>query len=57
LIRGNHFEPLYREILAVNLFRKTPMVVPIEVAIFIAINVVMAVFGYYLIVTWVLFRG
>jgi hypothetical protein len=41
----------------VNRFQETPMVVPIEVAIVIAINVVMAVFGYYLTVTWALFRG
>jgi hypothetical protein len=40
-----------------NLFQKPRMVVPMEVAIVIAINVVLAVFGYYVIMTWALFRG
>jgi hypothetical protein len=41
----------------VNPFQNTRIVVPIEVAIVIAINVVMAVFGYYLTITWALLRG
>ena len=40
-----------------DLFKKERFFLPVEVMIVIAINLVMAVFGYYVVVMWGLSRG
>ena len=43
--------------LSMDLFEKKRFLVPIEVLITIAINIVVAVLGYHAIMMWGLFRG
>jgi hypothetical protein len=40
-----------------DLFKKTPFSVPVEVAVVLAINIVMAMLGYYAVMMWGLARG
>jgi hypothetical protein len=43
--------------LAMDLFEKKRLLLPIEVLVALAINIVVVTFGYYAMVMWGLFRG
>jgi hypothetical protein len=51
---GNHFKPRLR-ISAMDRFKEKFSVLPIEVMVVLAINIVMAAFGYYAVTVWWLF--
>jgi hypothetical protein len=56
-ICGNHFDPHDPRLEEMDLFQKNRFLLPVDVVVVLAINIVLAVLGYYAVVMWGLVRG